>query len=383
MACASASQGFHLHRQRQECAAHKIGAPVVMRSPGGLGRYLITVRHACLSSRQLDFNMQLNGTVTAICMMQCRATCAFVVWIASSKAQMLSGINSLAEWKNSVRWPMQSALFAETSASDAWRANCLSVRFYFTCNSTTIVVSWFVIICSIRHLGVLMRKRVLFIENEGQRDRLLRRALIDEGYRIDCVSSNSTLQKVASHKHYDLIIPFWQPSSFDGPTICRKLRVQGCTSPILVLSSRTEISKQIQCLEAGADDYLTKPYNLALLLARIGALIRRGGSSCVTARVGPLMLDRLDRCAKLEGRPVTLSPREYSVLDYLVRESGRTVPRAELLNKAWHIADNAGSNVVDVHVKKLRKKLRKHATLIETVRGVGYRINSGGSNLVN
>ena len=91
----------------------------------------------------------------------------------------------------------------------------------------------------------------------------------------------------------------------------------------------------------------------------------------------------MDRCAKLEGRPVLLSPREYSVLDYLVRESGRTVPRAELLSKAWNTARNTESNVVDVHVKKLRKKLRKHAKLIETVRGVGYRIDSGNSILPN
>jgi len=140
-----------------------------------------------------------------------------------------------------------------------------------------------------------------------------------------------------------------------------------------------DVTKQVLCLDSGADDYMTIPYDRRVLLARVRVLIRRGVSACVTARVGLLMLDR---CAKLEGRPVILSPKEYSVLDYLVRELGRAVPRAELLTEAWHIEDNAGSNVVDVHVKKLRKKLHKHAKLIETVRGVGHRTN-GGSNLSN
>lgn len=228
-----------------------------------------------------------------------------------------------------------------------------------------------------------MFKKLLVVDDENQQDRLLVRSLREEGYSFDCVSGEATILKATSQRNYALLILPWQVPNADSPYICRRLRAQGCTVPILVLSSRMDVSKQILCLDSGADDYLTKPYHLRVLMARVHALIRRGASTRVTARVGPLLLDRLDRCARLEGRPVILSPREYSVLDYLVRELGRTVPRAELLNNAWNTARNAESNVVDVQVKKLRKKLRKHAKLIETVRGVGYRIGGGNSILPN
>ena len=119
------------------------------------------------------------------------------------------------------------------------------------------------------------------------------------------------------------------------------------------------------------------------LILRFRVLIRRWASACVTARVGPTILDRLDRCARREGRPLILSPEEYFVLDYLVCELARTVPRAERHNKAWHIDDYGGFNVADAHVKKLRKKLQNRAKLIETVRGAAYRITRGGSHLSN
>ena len=232
------------------------------------------------------------------------------------------------------------------------------------------------------NIGVQMSKKLLLVDDENQQDRVLRRSLREEGYSLDCVSDESTVLKVASQKNYALLILPWQLPYADGLSICRKLRAQGCATPILVLSSRVDGSKQILCLDSGADDYLTKPYDLRVLLARIRALIRRGTSSYAFARIGPLLLDRLDHCAKLEGRTVILSPREYSVLEYLVRESGRAVPRAELLSKAWRTS-NAGSNVVDVQVKKLRKKLQKHARLIETVQGVGYRISCDDSTSTN
>ncbi len=224
-----------------------------------------------------------------------------------------------------------------------------------------------------------MSIKLLVAEDASQQNRVLRRSLLEEGYSLDCVGSDLAIAKAASRKSYDLIILLWQRSSVNMPTICQQLRAKDCAAPILVLSSFTDASKQIACLDSGADDYLSKAYELGPLHARIRTLIRRGASNYTFARIGPLILDRLDRCAKLDGRAVILSPKEYSALDYLVRESGRAVPRAELLRGAWHVAPTAGSNVVDVHVKKLRKKLRRHAKLIETVHGIGYRINCSNS----
>jgi len=228
-----------------------------------------------------------------------------------------------------------------------------------------------------------MSTKLLLVDDDNQPNRLLRHSLHEAGYSLDCVCDETKVPDVISRNRYALLILQSQLQRTDESFVCQKLRARGCTLPILVLSRRLDVAKQVRCLDSGADDYLTMPYDLRVLLARVRVLIRRGASACVTARVGPLMLDRLDRCAKLDGRAVILSPREYSVLDYLVHELGRAVPRAELLNKAWHIEDNGGSNVVDVHVKKLRKKLRKHAKLIETVRGVGYRIIGDDPNLSN
>ena len=228
-----------------------------------------------------------------------------------------------------------------------------------------------------------MLTKLLLVDDDNQPNMLLRSSLREAGYLLECVCDETKVQDAVSRNKYALLILQSQLPRTDGSFVCQRLRARGCTLPILVLSRRMDVAKQVRCLDSGADDYLTVPYDLRVLLARVRVLIRRGASACVTARVGPLMLDRLDRCAKLDGRAVILSPREYSVLDYLVHEVGRAVPRAELLNKAWHIEDNGGSNVVDAHVKKLRKKLHKHAKLIETVRGVGYRIKGGGSSLSN
>ena len=146
--------------------------------------------------------------------------------------------------------------------------------------------------------------------------------------------------------------------------------------PVLILSARTEVSDRILGLDAGADDYLPKPFDLGELLARVRALGRRGEGFDHVIRVGPLQLDRLERHATVNGEAVDLTPREFALLTYLARASGRAVPRMELLNKVWDVAYDPGSNVVDAHIRKVREKLGRSARLIETVRGVGYRVGA-------
>jgi two-component system, OmpR family, response regulator len=175
---------------------------------------------------------------------------------------------------------------------------------------------------------------------------------------------------------YDVIILDWMLPGTDGLEVCRVLRQHRYSTPILMLTARAEISERILGLDAGADDYLPKPFDLSELLARVRALGRRGESTESVVKVGPLELDRLERHATVNGHAVELTPREFALLTYLAKQSGRAVPRTELLRKVWEIQFDPGSNVVDAHIKKVREKLGEFSNLIETVRGVGYRIGS-------
>jgi two-component system, OmpR family, response regulator len=218
--------------------------------------------------------------------------------------------------------------------------------------------------------------KVLVVEDSKKLARFLQRALQEEGYVVDVVEDGTEAIERSSAIEYDLLILDWMLPGTDGITICKSLRDKGSGVPILMLTARAEVSERILGLDAGADDYLPKPFDLGELLARVRALGRRGSGTDGVVRVGPLVLDRLERHATLNGQLVELTPREFALLAYLARESGRVVPRSELLRKVWETTYDPGSNVVDAHIKKLREKLGDHSTLIETVRGVGYRIGA-------
>jgi DNA-binding response OmpR family regulator len=216
--------------------------------------------------------------------------------------------------------------------------------------------------------------KVIVVEDNKKLARFLERAFEEEGYTVESMEDGTAaLQRISGDK-YDLIILDWMLPGTDGVTVCRTLRASGVTTPILILTARAEVSERIAGLDAGADDYLPKPFDLGELLARVRALGRRGTNTEGMVRVGPLVLDRLERHASLNGQPIDLTPREFALIAYLARESGRVVPRSELLRKVWETTYDPGSNVVDAHIKKLREKLNEFSTLIETVRGVGYRI---------
>jgi DNA-binding response OmpR family regulator len=172
---------------------------------------------------------------------------------------------------------------------------------------------------------------------------------------------------------YDAILLDWMLPQFDGLHVCRTLRSSGCKTPIILLTARGETEEKVLGLDAGADDYLTKPFDLSELLARVRACTRRRGAENVV-RVGPLVVDRSQRTTRVEGRALELTPREFALLSYLVRQAGRIVPRTELLSKVWEANFDPSSNVIDVHVRNLREKLGSQASMLETVRGVGYRL---------
>jgi two-component system OmpR family response regulator len=218
--------------------------------------------------------------------------------------------------------------------------------------------------------------KVLLVEDDRKLASFLRRALMEEGFVVDaCRTGHEAIEQLASIA-YDLVVLDWMLPEGDGLTVCRDLRRCGSTAPVLMLTARGEVGEKVLALDAGADDYVTKPFHLDELLARARALVRRGSQLDGTLRVGPLLLDERRRTAQLDGARIDLTAREFLLLALLARNAGRVVGRAEILAHVWEIRFDPGSNVVDVHVSNLREKLGSAASLVETVRGQGYRLRA-------
>jgi DNA-binding response OmpR family regulator len=216
--------------------------------------------------------------------------------------------------------------------------------------------------------------RVLVVEDNKKFSKFLVRALQEEGYEVELAEDGDAALGRASAAPFDLVLLDWMLPGQDGLAVCRALRARGVTTPILMLTARAEVSERIEGLDAGADDYLSKPFDLGELLARCRALSRRGAPAVAPLRVGPLVIDRANRRALLDDQRIEMTPREFSLLAHLAREPGRVAPRMEILSKVWEMSVDPGSNLIEVHVKNLREKLGEHARMIETVRGVGYRL---------
>lgn len=214
--------------------------------------------------------------------------------------------------------------------------------------------------------------KLLIVEDSPKLARFLVRALTEEGHVVDqVVDGPAALQQVEAVA-YDAIVLDWMLPGMDGISVCRTLRDRGVRTPILMLTARAEVGERILGLDAGADDYLTKPFDLGELLARVRALGRRAGAP-TTLRLGPRVIDVAARKVTIDGKGVDLTARELALLSYLVQHAGRAVSRTELLQKVWNTSFDPGSNVVEVHIRNLRDKLGDHGKLVETVRGVGYR----------
>ena len=216
--------------------------------------------------------------------------------------------------------------------------------------------------------------KILVVEDNKKLARFLVRALSEEGFIVDQVGDGATAVSQMQAIPYDVVLLDWMLPEMDGLSVCRTVRQRGVRVPILMLTARAEVPERIAGLDAGADDYLPKPFDLAELLARVRALTRRGVGTETVLRVGPLTVDRGERRALVDGKRIELTPREFALLAYLAREAGRVVPRMEILAKVWEMSFDPGSNVIEVHVKNVREKLGEQSKMIETVRGVGYRL---------
>lgn len=216
--------------------------------------------------------------------------------------------------------------------------------------------------------------RLLVVEDEDRIASFLAKGLGANGYEVERVATGEdALREVATHP--DLVILDLGLPDMDGLEVLRRLRADGHEIPVIVLTARGTVDERVQGLDIGADDYLAKPFAFEELLARVRARLRPVGVGPATElRAGDLVVDLLSRDVRLGDRSIVLPSRQFSLLEELLRHPGQTLTRQELLSTVWDMDFDPGSNLVDVYVGYLRRKLR--GNLIETVRGVGYRLSA-------
>ena len=222
------------------------------------------------------------------------------------------------------------------------------------------------------------RRRILVVEDEPETAGQIVESLATSGYQVDlAVNGNDALSRGRSTAYAVMAIDRLLPD-VDGILVIRQLRADGIFTPALIISALGEIDDRVRGLRAGGDDYLVKPFAFAELLARIEALARRSATVVkeTVLRVGDLELDLVSRAATRNGRNIELLPREFQLLEYLVRNEGNVVSRAMLLQNVWDLHFDPTTNIIDVYVGRLRRKIdgRQAYPLIHTVRGVGYRV---------
>lgn len=221
--------------------------------------------------------------------------------------------------------------------------------------------------------------RILLVEDEVALAKSLKKALEKDGFAVDFVTDGETAERRIRlyQKEYDAIVLDWMLPKKDGIEVCKSIREAGIKNPILVLTARGDTDDKINALNAGADDYLVKPFSLEELKARIRALMRRPEQVLFPKlEAHGLVLDPITRKVKWHDKEVDLTVKEFSLLEYLLRHPNQVVSRNQILDHIWDFEFDSFSNVVDVHMKNLRKKINGHEDIIETVRGIGYRIKA-------
>ncbi|WP_260705092.1 winged helix-turn-helix domain-containing protein [Edaphobacter flagellatus] len=219
--------------------------------------------------------------------------------------------------------------------------------------------------------------RLLLVEDEPEIQSFVEQSLVEAGYEVHAAEDGSAATQLASRHAYDgLIVDLGLPDQ-DGIDLILQLRRSGISSPVLILSARRSVDDRVKGLEQGGDDYLTKPFAVAELLARLRNLLRRNRATSEEAtrlRVLDLELDFISRRASRGGEVLNLSPQEFVLLAYLCRHAGRVVTRSMLLSEVWGMRIQPNTNVVDVHVYRLRGKVDTEGRepLIKTLRGIGY-----------
>ena len=220
--------------------------------------------------------------------------------------------------------------------------------------------------------------RVLVIEDEPETAAFLQKALKESGHVADHAGDGETGLALAQDQTYDVLIVDRMLPKRDGLSVVSELRAGDIRTPVLILSALGEVDDRVKGLRAGGDDYLTKPYAYSELLARVEALARRPAPEEAATRytVGDLTLDRLTHAVTRAGQPITLQPREFRLLEYLMKHAGQVVTRTMLLENVWDYHFDPQTNVIDVHISRLRSKIDKdfERPLLHTIRGAGYSI---------
>jgi DNA-binding response OmpR family regulator len=221
--------------------------------------------------------------------------------------------------------------------------------------------------------------RVLLVEDEPNAARVLAKGLREQAYAVDTAADGETALFQIGTTDYDAVILDVMLPARDGFAVCRSVRAGGSSVPILMLTARDTVDARIEGLDCGADDYLVKPFDFGELLARLRALIRRGRQPLVPEKLtaGPVTLETRSRLVRVRGRDVALTAKEYAFLEYLVRHAGDVVTRSEIAEHVWDEHYDPFSNVVDVYVQRLRRKLDQPGiqSLIRTRRGEGYQLS--------
>ncbi len=222
--------------------------------------------------------------------------------------------------------------------------------------------------------------RILLVEDDRKASRLLVRGLSEEGFVVDAAYSAEEVDEQFFHRDYDLIILDWFLPGKEGLALCKELRQKGARTPILMLTARDALQDRVVGLNAGADDYLTKPFAFEELLARIHALLRRSElTRPVVLKVADLILDLQTHQVMRGGQAIQLTQKEYVILEILMRRTGEVVTRSDLAEQVW-TTDHIGlDNLIDAHVSNLRRKVDQPGVLplIHTVRGRGFRLGPG------
>jgi two-component system, OmpR family, response regulator len=217
--------------------------------------------------------------------------------------------------------------------------------------------------------------RILVVEDERKTAAFIRRALQEDGFAADvCVNGDLALTAVLSTPYDGVVLDIMLPGR-DGLSVLSEARKQGVRTPILLLSARGSVDERVEGLNAGADDYLSKPFSLDELMARVKALVRRGGDmNALVLQAADLTLNTVTREVRRAGEVVDLTAREYRLLAYLLKSHGRVCGRMAILEKVWDYDFDPGTNLIDVYIMRLRSKIdeNREPKLLHTVRGVGY-----------
>jgi two-component system copper resistance phosphate regulon response regulator CusR len=220
--------------------------------------------------------------------------------------------------------------------------------------------------------------RILVVEDEKRIADFLSRGLENGGYTVDVAGDGSTALELVHATEYDLIILDLGLPDMDGMAVLKKIRTRKTSPPVLILSARDAVDDRVKGLETGADDYLVKPFAYVELLARVRVLLRRGQPTPERLQVGDLALDCIRRKVTRGGENIELAPKEFSILEYLMRNRGRPLSRTMIVEHVWDMDYDGLTNIVDVYIRHLRSKIDEKwpDKMIQTVRGIGYMLDS-------